>query len=193
MLIGVSVNGLLDMAMAGAPVDELMAIYNGLDDAGKAEMMNQLYTMTYTGNVNGEPLGANSQYSGYYALKYGVRNDDGTFRLGGSEKLPYTTVNGHKHKATPSVYGMIGLIYRPTEKINISAFGNYIGKRTYQTKYGEKELKQKFTVNMKVGYKPADGFELFFNAHNLFNTKTREVPYSDEVGGIYSVGINFGF
>ncbi len=193
MLIGVSVNGLLDMAMAGAPVDELMAIYNGLDDAGKAEMMNQLYTMTYTGNVNGEPLGANSQYSGYYALKYGVRNEDGIFKLGGSEKLPYTTVDGHKHKATPTAYGMIGLIYRPTEKINISTFGNYIGKRTYQTKYGEKELKQKFTVNMKVGYKPVDGFELFFNAHNLFNTKDREFVYSDEIGGIYSVGINFGF
>ncbi len=193
MAIGMGVGGLLDMAMTGAPVDELTAIYGSLDDAGKAAMLQQLYTMSYTGEINGEQLSTNEQYSGYYALKYGVRNDDGIFRLGGSEKLPVETVNGHKHKATPTAYGMIGLIYRPISKIDISAFGNYMGKRTYQTKYGVQELKQKFTVNMKVGYKPVDGFELFFNAHNLFNTKNREFVYSDEIGGIYSVGINFGF
>ncbi len=189
MMVGMGVNGLLDMAMSGAPVEELTAVYNSLDDAGKAQMMNQLYTMTY------EPMSDNpyGQYSGYYALKYGVRNNDGIFTLGGSDKLPYTTKNGYKHKATPSVYGMVGFIYKPFKKLDISAFGNYIGKRTYKTKYGVQDLKQKFTVNMKVGYKPADGFELFFNAHNLFNTKDREFVYSDEIGGIYSVGINFGF
>ena len=75
----------------------------------------------------------------------------------------------------------------------MSAFANYIGEREYRTKYGVEKLDDRFTVNMKVGYNPVENFEIFFNAHNLFNTKDREFVYSDEIGGIYTVGVNFGF
>ncbi|MBO7476328.1 MAG: TonB-dependent receptor, partial [Salinivirgaceae bacterium] len=103
----------------------------------------------------------------------------------------------HKHKATPSVYGMVGLIYKPTPKIDIAAYGNYLGKRTYETKYnmGDNavELKDRFTVSLKAAYKPADGIEVYLNAHNLFNNEQREFAYGDKIGGIYSVGVSFGF
>ena len=135
----------------------------------------------------------NTEYAAYYALKYGVYNDEGTFFFGNSKKYEQETQNGVKHKATPSVYGMIGLIYKPTPKIDITAYGNYIGKRTYATKYSTEELDARFTASLKLGYKPAEGIEVYLNGHNLFNTEQREFPYGDKIGGIYSVGISFGF
>jgi len=139
----------------------------------------------------------NTEYAAYYAIKYGVYNDDGTFYFGDSKEYTSPTENGHVHKATPSVYGMVGLIYKPTPKIDITAYGNYLGKRTYATKYnmGDNavELKDRFTVSMKIAYKPVPGMEVFLNGHNLLNNEQREFPYGDKIGGIYSVGINFGF
>jgi outer membrane receptor protein involved in Fe transport len=88
---------------------------------------------------------------------------------------------------------MLGLIYKPTPKIDITAYGNYIGKRTYKTAYGTEELDDHFTVNLKFGYKPADGIEVYLYGHNLLNTQERELPYGDKIGGIYSVGVSFGF
>ena len=134
-----------------------------------------------------------TEYTAYYAIRYGVYNDNGTFTFGDSKPYETQTVNGHNHKATPSFYGMVGLIYKPTPKFDITAYGNYIGKRTYATKYGTEELKDRFTVSLKMGYKPADGIEVYLNAHNLLNTEQREFPYGDKIGGIYSVGVSFGF
>ena len=135
----------------------------------------------------------NTEYAAYYALKYGVFNDNGTFFFGNSDPYVTETKNGVKHKATPSVYGMIGLIYKPTPKVDITAYGNYIGKRTYATKYSTEELDARFTASLKLGYKPAEGIEVYLNGHNLFNTEQREFPYGDKIGGIYSVGVSFGF
>ena len=135
----------------------------------------------------------NTEYAAYYALKYGVYNDNGTFFFGNSDPYVTETKNGVKHKATPSVYGMIGLIYKPTPKVDITAYGNYIGKRTYATKYSTEELDARFTASLKLGYKPAEGIEVYLNGHNLFNTEQREFPYGDKIGGIYSVGVSFGF
>ena len=98
-------------------------------------------------------------------------------------------------KAAPRFYGMLGLIYKPLDKLTASLFTNYIGSRTYATKYnsnGEK-LSQRFTVNLKVGYSPVENVELFFNGHNLLNNKKREFVYCDEINGIYTVGLNFKF
>ncbi len=139
----------------------------------------------------------NTEYAAYYALRYGVYNDDGTFYFGDSKPYETQTVNGHVHKATPSFYGMIGLIYKPTPKFDVTAYGNYLGKRTYATKYnmGDNavELKDRFTLSMKLAYKPVPGMEVFLNGHNLLNNEQREFPYGDKIGGIYSIGINFGF
>ena len=135
----------------------------------------------------------NTQYAAYYALRYGVYNNDGIFSFGNSKPYEAQTVNGHKHKATPSVYGMVGLIFKPTPKVDITAYGNYIGKRTYETKYSTEDLDDRFTVSMKLGYKPVDGLEVFFTGHNMLNNEKQEFPYGDKIGGVYSVGVNFGF
>jgi len=101
--------------------------------------------------------------------------------------------DGHKHKATPAIYGMVGLIAKPLKCLDLSAYANFMGKREYLTTYGSQELSPRCSVNMKAGYKPADNFEVFVNANNLFNNKKQEFVYGDEIGGIYSFGVNFKF
>ena len=163
-------------------IEALQTEYAALDDAGKAEMKARLRASSDA-----------QEYASYYALEYGTYSQNGTFYFGNSQPYETKLENGHVHKATPSFYGMIGLIYKPTPKIDITAYGNYIGKRTYATKYSTEKLEDRFTVNLKLGYKPADGIEVYLNGHNLFNTEQREFPYGDKIGGIYSVGVSFGF
>ena len=118
---------------------------------------------------------------------------DNVYYLGSSNYQQPKTTNGHEHKATPSIYGMLGLIYKPVQQLNISAFANFIGKRTYVTSYSEEELDNRFTVNLKIGYKPVNNAEVFFNAHNLFDNEKHEFAYSDKIGGTYTVGVTFSF
>ncbi len=105
------------------------------------------------------------------------------------------TEDGVENKATPNFYGMIGVMYKPIDQLNISAFANYIGERSYKTKYNAagEDLSKRLTINMHLGYKPVDNCEIFINAHNLLNNKKREFVYCDEIGGLYTIGVNFGF
>ena len=143
----------------------------------------------------------------YYAMRYGVlsrkTSGENYYDCGATETVQPELTNGHKHKATPSVYGMIGLIYKPISQLNVSAYANYIGKRTYNTTYSEAmascglanseytKLDAKFTLNLKLGYKPADNVEFFINANNLFNNDKQEMIYCDKIGGLYTLGVNF--
>lgn len=101
--------------------------------------------------------------------------------------------NGYVHDGTPGFYGMLGMIYKPLEKLEVSAFCNYIGKRTYKMAYGNFDLAQRCTLNMKLGYRPMQNFEVYVNAHNLLNTKKREFVMNDRIGGLYTVGLTFAF
>ena len=194
--------------------------WNSFSDEQKADVENQLLAWyNANGNTNATvslPSGANvgtatveNPLSMYYAMKYGVLRRQTTgedfYDCGTSETQEAELSNGHKHKATPAVYGMIGLIYKPTSQLNISAYANYVGKREYNTTpsqtaslYGLatdecSTLDPKFTLNLKVGYKPTDNVEFFLNANNLFNNDKREMVFCDNIGGLYTVGVNFGF
>lgn len=131
----------------------------------------------------------------YYALKYQMKykpeSDEYFFGSQSADKAPLE--NGHKHKATPSIFGTIGLIFKPVKEIEISSFVNFTGKREYATMYGTKTIDNNWNLNFKFGYKPVQGFEIFVNAHNLTNPKKQEFPYADKIGGLYTVGVNFGF
>ena len=167
-------------------IEGLQATYAATEN--KEGMLTQLRNGEY-----GNGMSADDQYASYYALKYGVYNNDGIFYLGNSKQYEKETEDGVEHKATPKFYGMLGLIYKPTPKIDIAAYANYLGKRTYKTKYSTEELDDHFTVNLKFGYKPADGIEVYLSGKNLLNSEVREFPYGDKIGGIYSIGVSFGF
>ena len=156
----------------------------------------QAYLQRLVDAYNGGPAvdGVERPLGLYYALKYNVRynSDMNEYYLGTSVAEPYKTSDNYRHKAAPSVYGMVGLIYRPTSQWNVAAFANVIGKRSYTTLFGTAEVDPRCTVNLKIGYKPTEQCEVFFNAHNLFNTNKQEFVYTDKIGGIYTVGVNFG-
>lgn len=125
--------------------------------------------------------------------------DRGMVRIG---QTPYEEIrnkasreleDGVKHKATPSIYGMIGLIYKPLQQLEISAFSNFVGKQTYKSKYGEEKINNHCSVNMKIGYKPVSQIEIFFDGKNILNNEKKEYMYGDKIGGTYTVGAYFKF
>ncbi len=166
---------------------------SGWDNLTADEQKNKLDEMYKAGVDGTEYDGIANPLAMYYSLKYNVVMSGNDLYFGNTTAVPYKLSSGHKHKATPSVYGMIGLIYKPIEKFNASLFANYIGERTYETQYGTEKLDGRFTLNAKVGYSPIKNMEVFANAHNLFNSKKQEFIYSDEIGGLYTFGINFNF
>ena len=145
----------------------------------------------------------------YYGLKYKIRYREEmgeAFYEACSNQVKNPELTDKFHfKGTPAFYGMLGVICKPMPQLNFSAFCNYMAEREYETTYSRelvvmglddtklKRLSPKFTLNLKVGYKPSDEVEIFFNANNLFNNKTREMVFSDKVGGLYTVGVNFAF
>lgn len=133
----------------------------------------------------------------YYGLKYNIFLDskNKTYYFGSSEVAPYELEDGHKHKDTPNIYGMIGLMYKPMKQLNVSAFANFIGERTLTSDAlaAPEKMDPKFTMNLKVGYEPVKGLEIFFNAHNLFNNTKKELANADHIGGLYTLGVNCSF
>ena len=181
-------------------INDCMGYTSIHDPLAKYEAMGpdqrQAYLQSLVDAYNGGPAvdGVERPLGLYYALKYNVRynSDMNEYYLGTSVAEPYKTSDNYRHKAAPSVYGMVGLIYRPTSQWNVAAFANVIGKRSYTTLFGTAEVDPRCTVNLKIGYKPTEQCEVFFNAHNLFNTNKQEFVYTDKIGGIYTVGVNFG-
>ncbi len=110
-----------------------------------------------------------------------------------SEWQPTELQDDVKYKNTPDFWGTIGLTYRPTNKWTIAADGNYYTSQTMQNINGVYNIDSKFIMNSKVAYKPCDKVELFVNARNLLNDKSTEFAFMDEIGGIYLVGVRFGF
>ncbi|MCF0191705.1 MAG: TonB-dependent receptor [Marinilabiliaceae bacterium] len=132
----------------------------------------------------------------YLGSKYHVDHDaDDNLCVGNSAFEQPALEDNHEHKATPNFYGMVGLMYRPSTKLNVSAFANFMTERELAISTANEPIKldPRVTVSLKVGYKPIDGCEIFFNANNLFNSEDREFGIGDEVGGLYTFGVNFGF
>lgn len=135
----------LNDALGDANIDAFKAAsgYDSWSIEEQAEFWDVLYeayrngetSAAYNGGVyNGKPL------SLYYGLMYGIRHTtqkDGSVRyeLGETIEGEPELVDKHKHLATPSVYGMVGFIYKPVPKLTISTYANYMHHRTYNTTY----------------------------------------------------------
>lgn len=248
----------LAAAMGKAYMDEFKAAsgYDSWDIDKQIDFWDALYE-AYNNLADGETT-ASVPYDGgvyegmplalYYGLIWNVHQTtkkDGTIRyeVGETAEGEPELINKHKHEATPSVYGMVGFIYKPIPKLTISTYANYMHHRTYNTTYSNvleqtakgvlywtdwdmtaeeaieygyttneevqiltamsdqlntiakkvSKLHSKLSLNLKVGYKPADNLEFFVNAQNLFNDNTQEAIFSDKIGGLYTVGVNFEF
>lgn len=138
---------------------------------------------------------ADKTLGAYYGMRYGVRYDkpNDEYEIGGAYHEEPQTVNNHKHKATPAFYGMVGVVFKPIEKLSGSASVNWMTAREYTTNYGTEKLSPRCTVNLKVAYKPIEQVELFVNLRNLLNTNKREFIYTDPIGGSYMAGVSLAF
>lgn len=178
-----------------APINEYRAEYEA-DPAAFLQKTHAAYLAGQPYQSEGKPVALNP-IALYYGTKYNIQYDEqnGQYYFGGTGFTHDTPKNGYKHKATPSIYGMFGLIYKPTNKLEVSAFANFMSARKYVIQYNHngEELSPRCTVNLKVGYKPVENCEVFFNGRNLFNNEKREFPFADKIGGTYTVGVNFGF
>ncbi len=189
---GGSVTDYLSQVMLGHSSTDMRSAYNAMSESEQEAYLQSLLNAANGGAaVDGVeyPLGL------YYALKYNVEYDSesDSYYFGSSVSEDYETRDNHKHKATPSVYGMVGLIYKPWSTLSVSAFANYMSKREYVTGYGTSKIDGGVTLNLKVGYKPMPGCEVFFNGHNLFDSNKQEFAYTDKIRGVYTVGVNFEF
>ncbi len=182
------------VAMSGMSLTNLLN-YTGDYSAQTAEYQAALAESEEAGAEYLSQYYNDDQINYYFAIKYNIGLDQETNRysIGSSATTEHELEDGHKHKATPSFYGNVGLIWKPLEQLSIAAHGYFYGKQTTTTCFGTAKTDGKFIANIKVGYKPTEQFEIYFNAHNLFDDTKREFVYGDRVRGIYSVGINFGF
>ncbi|MCI5776421.1 MAG: TonB-dependent receptor plug domain-containing protein [Bacteroidales bacterium] len=127
----------------------------------------------------------------YYALKYGIdyklANREYTFSQ--SEAAEPVRRDGHVHKSTPAFYGMAGVVVKPIKQLDVAAFANFVGRRTYATAYGTERLSDRLTLNAKVDYKPAEPISLFVAADNILAQKKQEFVYSDKIGCSVTAGV----
>lgn len=183
--LGIAQQQLMSQLLSGAIANDFFAIID--DMKAESGMSDQEAVVAFFTNPK-----YNDSLTDF-GRSHAIQNDGDDFFFGSNTFEEPETHNGVKHEATPSIYGMLGLIYKPVNQLSVSAFANLVGKRTYHTGYGHQGLGNRCTVNMKIGYKPAQYVEVFFNAHNLFNTEKQEFVYSDKIGGTYAFGVNFQF
>lgn len=133
----------------------------------------------------------NHYLAAYYGLKYDIRSDGKTYYFATQPYQRPQLSNKHKHKATPSFYGSIGLVYKPIKQFEVATNLSFIGKREYETMYGHVDLDAKFNADLKVSYTPTSGIEVFLNGQNIFNNTSVASPYADKTKGTYMAGITF--
>lgn len=101
-----------------------------------------------------------------------------------------------EHTWTPNFYGGMVCNYTPWPKININANTYFYTDQTYtryQSPFGEKnytDVAAKFILNLKVNYKFRPNSSIFLNARNLLNNKEKEFGFTDDIHGLYLIGIS---
>lgn len=110
-----------------------------------------------------------------------------------SNALPTDEQDNVNHEATPSFWGSLGVIYRPTKKLELSSYGYYYGDQTFVNQYDNVDIDAKFIWNAQVSYKLIDNVSLFVNAKNILNDKSNEFAFMDEIGSLYLGGVRFNF
>ena len=113
--------------------------------------------------------------------------------VGESTSMPTDLKSDYTHKATPSVWGSLSLMYRPIKKLEIFPQAYFYGEQTFENQYGTEKIDGKFLLNAKVSYKATPKLTVYLNGRNILNNDSREFAYMDKIGGLYLVGASFKF
>lgn len=144
---------------------------------------------TYTFST-GETIDRNDMLGAYYSLLYNIEGDSQEdFKLANSKQPIPVSSNNHKHKSTPSFYGSIGIIYKPSSIVNFSALMSFMSGREFLTSYGSSKVPAMYNLNVKMGWTPNSSVEFFIQGHNLFSNDRKEFVYSDPVKPMLTTGL----
>ncbi|MCQ2215337.1 MAG: TonB-dependent receptor plug domain-containing protein [Bacteroidales bacterium] len=181
---------------ANAPAG-LKTKYEGLLTEADYEKIHQAYLngdQTYTGE-KGTVINRSDFLGIYYGCKYDIAIDKNTglFSIASTKQPSPILENNHKHKSTPSFYGSVGLIYKPTNIINVSALMSFMSKREFVTSYGSATQDAICNLNLKLGWTPNDHVEFFVQGHNLLNNDKQEFIYGDPVKAMLTTGMSCRF
>lgn len=116
---------------------------------------------------------------------YAIRDYGGTY-------VKDSLVN-REHKHTPSFYGGFMVNYSPVKKVNINASIYTYTKQTLKHAFEETDVDPKLILNLKISYKIWKDNEIFVNARNTLNDKTKEFGFTDDIGGMYLAGVSIIF
>lgn len=132
------------------------------------------------------------QIIGYQTEQAAIAMMGGDFSMK-SSAYPTTLQNDVTYDYTPTIYGNLGIDYRPCTKLQFYADASYIDKQTFANQYGTVELDAKMLVNLKATYKCNDHVSVFANGRNILNNTDREFGYMDQIGAMYLGGLNVKF
>jgi iron complex outermembrane receptor protein len=110
-----------------------------------------------------------------------------------SDYTPTDLKDDVEHKATPGLYGMVGVIFRPTQKLEVSANGYYTGEQTFINQNTTVNIDAKTIFSGQIPYRPIENIEVFVHGHNLFNNTSTEFAFMDPVGALYLGGLRFKY
>jgi iron complex outermembrane receptor protein len=102
------------------------------------------------------------------------------------------------HKSTPSYYGGGSINYILKEKWNFNVSTYYYGKQTFQMNrsynmYGTDNINPKFLMNCKASYQFYKNNKVFVNVRNLFDDRSNEFAFVDDIGAKYFIGMQLSF
>jgi len=109
---------------------------------------------------------------------------------------PSVTYSDRDHKNTPAFYGGYYLNAKLLSKLNVNMNGYYYAAHTQydrDDKTGtnpQADISGKFLVNVKANWTLTRNVNLFLNARNVLNNRSREFYAADRSAGLYMVGMS---
>ena len=109
---------------------------------------------------------------------------------------PTLTFTDSEHKSTPSFYGGYYLNAKLLSKLNLNMNGYYYAAhRQYDREDPaatgvQGDISGKFLVNIKANWALTRNVNLYANARNVLNNRSREFYAADRSAGLYMVGVS---
>jgi iron complex outermembrane receptor protein len=102
-----------------------------------------------------------------------------------------------EHTYTPTFYGGGSFNYKPAKRwnINSSVYAYSRQKTFYKVRESFKwlEINPKTIANLKVSYDVSDWMQVYVNARNVINDRSKEFMFTDDIGGSYLAGCKLCF
>lgn len=109
---------------------------------------------------------------------------------------PTLTFTDSEHKNTPSFYGGYYLNVKLLTKLNFNMNGYYYAAhRQYDREDPaasgvQGDISGKFLVNMKANWALTRNVNVYLNARNVLNNRSREFYAADRSAGLYMIGVS---